>query len=340
MKKLFKIAIYLIVILLVTEVALRLLGYGPMEQPSSQPVTFMEPDGLRGWVHVPGQHEYVLRNNVDTMHFLIDEHGERITRKNPSEKGKEEILLIGCSFTMGMGLDDDQTFAWKLQQEFPKVSIRNLGVGAYGTYQSLLVLKDQLLETKKPRAVVYGLIDHHLLRNIAEADWLHSLDVTRQGTQVDIQLPYVHIGDNNELVRGEPIRLVRIPLARQLALCFMTQRVINNFLGRQRVEQADRVLKLLLIDMQKLCEQDGVSFYVNLLYYREPLRSELISFLDQNNIAYINSHVPLNAQNTFQDDGHPKEEVNEEWAQRIRQRLLEDGIISTRPGTNDKLTND
>ena len=73
------------------------------------------------------------------------------------------MLLVGCSFTMGWAVADDETWAWRLQELRPDVEVVNRGVGGYGTLQSLLLL-EQLLgrDGQRPARVLYGFIDHGL----------------------------------------------------------------------------------------------------------------------------------------------------------------------------------
>ena len=86
-----------------------------------------------GWTNRPGAH-------IDapwwTATFWTD--GSRPTRPDPATTARDVILVLGCSYTQGYGVGDADTFAWKLQQRFPRYDVRNFGTGGYGTYQSLL----------------------------------------------------------------------------------------------------------------------------------------------------------------------------------------------------------
>lgn len=340
MKYLFKYIAYVLVIFLILEGSLRLMGYSSYKPPVPWTVDFLKPDSLKGWVHIPGEYELPINKWGDTMNFVIDSKRERVTKTRPIPEAAEEILLIGGSFTMGMGLDDDQTFAWKLQQEFPSVDIRNLGVGAYGTYQSLLVLREELMKSKKPKAVIYGFISHHRFRNVAQSDWLHSMGLVRKKPESDVELPFVFLEDNETLTPGKPFNLIQVPFSENLATSFMLQRAINKLSEREKMQKSGLVLELLLLEMQKLCEEHEVQFYVNVLYSENSLMSKMRSFFAQNNIEYIDCNIPLNGDNTFKDDGHPKEVIQDEWTKRISQRLVRDSIVPASTMNEDTQVND
>lgn len=330
MKRLLKIPIYVIIIFLILEVGLRVLGYFPYVPLNRAEVQFLEASSQLGWEHIPGSYKFAVNTWGDTMKFVIGEDKYRVTKPQPFEgKQKEEILFIGGSFTMGFGLKDDQTFAWKLQQQFPDVNIRNLGVGAYGTYQSLLVLENQLKRNEKPKAVVYGFISHHRIRNVAEADWLNSISPERKTDYPQLTLPYVTLGADGQLVRQEPARLFRVPFSNHLSSSYMIQRTINNIFSFSRMRDSNEVLELLFVELQQLCDKNNVPFYVSILDCDRAQLRKVNAVFEKHSIASIDCNVPLNETNIFRDDGHPKEEVNDEWTRRISQRLVQDGILST-----------
>ncbi|MCE7993713.1 MAG: SGNH/GDSL hydrolase family protein [Roseivirga sp.] len=329
MKVYLKRIIYILLIaLVVLELTLRLMGYGPPpERP--QAISFYEPNAHLGWTQTPGTYRFPVNIWGDTMNLTIDRYGERLTKPEPIPGNLDQVLFIGGSFTMGAGLDDEQTLPWKLQQEFPSVNIRNLGVGGYGTYQSLLVLRKRLEHSKKPKAVIYGFMSHHRQRNVAQADWLGSLAInSNKSGNEQVYIPFVTLTKDKKLIEGKPVKYLRLPLHKHLASSFLLQRAINNISGYRRIHDTDEVLELLLSEMHDLCSKLDIPFYVNLLHCEKLMLSGLQEFLDQNNIAYIDSRVSLNENNTFRDDGHPKEVVIEEWTKRVSQRFLKDGIVS------------
>ncbi len=322
------VTVYLLFVMIGLELGLRVVGYNPpKERPQS--ITFYKPHDQLGWELKPGSYQFPMNTWGDTMHLTIDDLGERVTKAIPIPGNSDKILFVGGSFTMGAGLDDQETFAWKIQETFPFLDIRNLGVGGYGTYQSLQVLQQQFNQKSKPQAVIYGFIAHHLYRNVAEPGWLGAIAINSGKSSNDqINIPYVKLSENKKLIKGSPVKYQRIPFSKTLATSFMIERTLNNISGYSRSRNAHRVLEMLLLEMQDLCNRNQVPFYVNILHSEEPFVSELTAFLDSNEIATIDCNVPLNESNTFRDDGHPNEVVVDEWTRRIHKRLLTDNIVS------------
>ena len=83
---------------------------------------------------------------------------------------------MGGSFTIGTGVNDNETYASALQRDYwTTYRIRNLGVYAYSTSHVLLQLQEQFEAGHKIHLVAYGWIAHHLFRNYRRRKWLMGL---------------------------------------------------------------------------------------------------------------------------------------------------------------------
>ena len=80
---------------------------------------------------------------------FLDDHSRRswTTPNKPDQRA--EVLLVGCSFTEGFGVDDEDTFSYLLNARYPHLMFHNFGTGGYGTYQSLLRVKKNLALTRR-----------------------------------------------------------------------------------------------------------------------------------------------------------------------------------------------
>ena len=311
----------------VLEVALRLLGYpvaGVDER--RREFTFMQLDSAMGWKPVPGAFRAALHNGFpDSMAITINPASERITRPLGSPAGSQDLLAIGGSFLMGYGLDNDQTALWQLQAALPGWNVRNAAVGAYGTYQSLLVLENQLAQGLRPQAVIYGLIHHHRMRNIAQSHWLEAM--YRYQNEQNPTVPYVSLNEQGQLQRERPTRLHPWPGVRYSVLLHMVQRTLLRVQSWGREAHADTVTQGLLMEMQARCQALGIPFYVAVLYYPQAEWPGVERFFQEQEIAYIDCNVPLSHENTIRNDGHPVASVNAEWARRMLLRLRQDGVV-------------
>lgn len=109
-----------------------------------------------GWALQPawqGVHEHVdyrvrYRISRDGFRFSGQASSARQAHSAPqaNESEMERIAIVGDSFTFGLGVNDDETFANQLQllRKERRCEVRNLGVPGYSTDQEVLQLEEQL----------------------------------------------------------------------------------------------------------------------------------------------------------------------------------------------------
>lgn len=86
------------------------------------------------------------------------------------------MLLFGCSYAFGHGLDDELTIAAQVQRALPTERVFDYGALAYGGVQSRLAL--ERCEQPAARCVLYLYIDDHLRRDGGDAEWLRQFPDT------------------------------------------------------------------------------------------------------------------------------------------------------------------
>ncbi|HEX6650287.1 MAG TPA: GDSL-type esterase/lipase family protein [Pyrinomonadaceae bacterium] len=124
-------------------------------------------DSELGFVRKPGVlwHGYVPEVNR-MVEYQTDENGFR----NPAGQRQADIVFIGDSFTEAAQVDEKDTFVRRVAQA-TGLGVANLGRGAYGPQQDLIVLKRYGL-AYKPRAVVWQLFEGNDLTDAEEfAKW-------------------------------------------------------------------------------------------------------------------------------------------------------------------------
>lgn len=98
---------------------------------------------------VQGAHRRVYGSQEKLAYDVVYSVNEQSRRITP-ERGKEAdsaVLLFGCSFTFGIGVRDEETYAWKLAQALgEKYQVINLGVPSYGAHQLLALIESGRLE--------------------------------------------------------------------------------------------------------------------------------------------------------------------------------------------------
>lgn len=87
-----------------------------------------------------------------------DAEGLRPTGTVPKRDGQPNVFVFGCSYTYGWFLDDEQTYAWLLQESLPESNVYNFAQPGYGTHHALLRLTEQLRLGRIPKACVFSYI--------------------------------------------------------------------------------------------------------------------------------------------------------------------------------------
>ena len=100
--------------------------------------------------------------------YTSDEFGRRITPFAEGPAPEHAVMCIGCSFTFGLGVNDDQTMPWQFALNRPDLRVYNYGVAGYGPQHMLELFKTPVEKEipQKKVAVVYTLIQEHLSRAV------------------------------------------------------------------------------------------------------------------------------------------------------------------------------
>lgn len=126
-------------------------------------------DPVTGWKGLP--------NSAARQHdreFLVTYHTDADGwRRLPVPAGAPigTAWFIGCSFTFGAAVEDEEVYVHRLAKAWPQVRVRNFSYSGWGTTNAYLILKDRLAQAEKPDVIVYGLISHHMKRNYLRRSW-------------------------------------------------------------------------------------------------------------------------------------------------------------------------
>lgn len=95
--------------------------------------------------------------------------GWRVVPGNSGGPYAKHLALFGCSFTFGIGLNDDQTLASQIAQRVPEDHVYNFGVPAFGTANVLRLLETQDLASlvqEDEGMGIYIFMEDHLRRSL------------------------------------------------------------------------------------------------------------------------------------------------------------------------------
>jgi hypothetical protein len=303
------------------ELLLRVCGAAPWRyvvEPNRP--TFHIPHPVRGWTTNPGHYvlpPYFAGGGEVEMTFLPD--GRRVTAAKEVE-GRKRLAILGCSDTEGWAVSDRETYAWKLQQQFPEVEVQNYGVAGYGTYQCLLVLEDLFAGPSPPALVVYAFKDEHELRSAAPCAWLRTLSMASHRGHVDV--PYCTVDGGGRLLRHASDRYSAWPLREYSAAITCAESLYMTARTRGRLEQARDVGEKLLLEMDRLCRSHGVPLVVALVGVGPAGRQRYIAFFQTRHIGFVDSVLPSDAPDRrVEGDGHPNGKGHDFFVEHIAPAL-------------------
>jgi hypothetical protein len=295
------------------EMALRMRGgMVPLEAVGPDPTrpVVREPDAVLGWRNRPGRYvnpPYSEDGRATVITILAD--GSRATSTTPERAGPRTVL-VGGSFAFGEAITDEETLAWRLQAMQPNLRVENFGVGAFGTYQSLLSLERLFRSESRPAVVLYGFNQAHERRNVAPALWIQFL--TRRSSRT-VSLPYVTLADDRTLDRRAPLTFAPWPLRDTFAVIATLQDGIDNFASERRLAQKRRVTELLLLEMKRVCDTHDAALGIVMLQASPEGRAHYAAFLRQHGIQAVDCVIRLGGMQV-RGEGHPNGEANARWA--------------------------
>lgn len=97
-------------------------------------------------------------------HVFTSDRRARVSRRGERTAPEVGLLTVGDSFSWGHGVENEDTYTARLGARW-SVPVANMAFSAYGTVQSLQVLRRSV--ELRPRLVVYGFIADHMKRNVS-----------------------------------------------------------------------------------------------------------------------------------------------------------------------------
>lgn len=250
--------------------------------------------------------------------FSTDDHSRRTTINSKSEP-EMSLVLLGCSFTWGSGVQDEETFASVIAREEPGLHVYNLGMRGAGPNDVLDDIEEHPnrwddIKTKKG-VVIYSMIAEHFERSSCESICHIEKQGFFRGRPVANRLTKSrYVLENGEIVRrgrfsDEPAYLLT------LKRWFFSSRILASFyyVWTRDVLTEDlfpfaKMLEKIMIETKK---KTGYEFYV--VFYPDQEFERLEEFktiLDRLKIPHIDyANVKfdeaLGGRSAFAVDGHP-----------------------------------
>jgi len=311
------------------ELGVRLAGHSTWTaQPGLGDTLLHEPDPELGWRNAPGAHTWNTRGPSIRMTFWSD--GLRAT-SGQRRAGRRQAVVIGGSFTQGWAVSDADTYAWRLSEAVPAAEWLNYGTGGYGTYQSLLALRRHLARADARTAlVIYGFIDHHEGRNVANPAWLRGL--ARSAEQFTVRLPYVTLDPKGGLQEHPPTGYPDWPAKRRSALVALLEERLHAVRTSGRKTQARGATQALLRELRREARAHGARLLVVVLSQSPPrTRESYRQFFEREGFGAIECWHPEQNEMLVPGYGHPSARANHHWAECIENAIRRRGLLSWEP---------
>ena len=134
----------------------------------------------------------------------VGQNGLRVSYPSGIRRRPYRVLFLGCSFTYGVGVADQDTYVWRINELCPELLADNGAVGGYGPLRSLFRLR-RLLPLHRYDLVVYAAIDDHLQRcSLAKTRFENSERVSPGGRRIRYSdlyaMPYTELAPDFRFV--------------------------------------------------------------------------------------------------------------------------------------------
>jgi hypothetical protein len=327
MWKVLRLAVYFVAVLLIAEILARSFGITPWKREVADFV--VEPGGrlfckdpALGYANLPGQ----FKVTFDQAHQIAATHlpgGLRITHPLATyEQGssKKEIWILGCSFSYGWLVSDEQSFPWLLQEDLPQYEVVNFATAGYSTLQSLLQLKAAVKERRKPAAVVLAYASFQDARN----PFLRSIRKRLRlpgGDIGSLSLPYAYLARQGELRYGRiTAGYKEPPFARYLAISNWADDSYNQL--EDVFFKSHNISKALINEIRNVCAREKINFVVAGLD-RERLTVEMLAYCKSQGISVVDMAVDMTRKENvvLPYDSHPSSIANKKYSEKIRSFL-------------------
>ena len=169
---------YPVAVFILLELLLRILGFQPYQHTEFKVVS-NPPNAYTGHPTLgiqlnEGDFDITVNNQL-TFQATHQLDGFRSVSHAPNSD-HPEIWMLGCSYTYGYGVNNDENFTSLLQNRYPQAQFRNAGVIGHGTVQALMQLKKMMVQGP-PKMVLLNFSSYHFMRNTLSQQYRSHLKI-------------------------------------------------------------------------------------------------------------------------------------------------------------------
>jgi hypothetical protein len=246
------------------------------------------------------------------------ENGLRITRPLAAYDdgvSRSQLWILGCSYTHGWSLNDEETYPWLVQERLPDYEVVNFGVGGYGTLQSLLQFREALGRWPAPKVAVVAYGSFHDARNTLNRYRMKGITLT--AGSASLRLPCARIGSDGalEIFSVEADYYRPWPLQSRLAFVqFLEESANRRELLRLRSHD---VSKAIINEFKRTAARHGITLVVAGIF-RSPETADMLRFARSEGIERVD--ISVRDAPEFQNlphDAHPNARASRRFADRL-----------------------
>lgn len=258
--------------------------------PDRETVSSSYRDQRNGFRFTPGSQWRDKCGEEFDITAVIDEEG---WRRVPDVRPR--VVLLGCSFTIGVGVADDQTYAAHLSRALDeRYRVVNAAGAAWGTANAAVNCEDELAKPAPVAAVLYGFIAHHAVRNYLSESWHRTFGGG---------FPFFELNDGRLEYQG----------LRLHSDCHAPD-------DGRTVQKQTEITQALIQRMDEMCRDRGVRFFVVGLPEKILVANEVIcEWLPATSVGFIDLRQAIGEQRDcfYPIDGHP----NPKWHRQVGDAL-------------------
>jgi hypothetical protein len=278
-----------------------------------------------GYKHAPNTRgtEIKKKKDVEIYHctYNLDSFGRRITPQ-PDVEPEHAVIFIGCSFTFGLGVNDDQTMPWQFALKAPTRAVYNYGTAGWGAQHMLELFKTDIEKgiPQKKAIVVYTYIHEHMARAVGTPKLVKWFAAPFPWYEVDTST-------------GRPVRkgVFKDRGAQPSDTGSKLLDAIINYRSDKLTTDDAKLTGLLIDETRVLFEKKFQSegFYVVLYPNKQDgLTNDMVAVMKAGGAKILDYRDMLGKDKEkwfITDDGHPKPELHKLVAEKLAEDLLKDG---------------
>ncbi len=287
-------------------------------------------DSLLGYKNLPGEFEITIRQKLVFKATHSEKTTNRITHPIDSEEiknNKDEIWIFGGSSSYGWGINDNETFAWLLQESFSEYEIVNFCVNGYGPLHALIQFKEALKKNHNVKVLIFAYGSYQDRRSTSSRG-RRKFFIGPWNKFGKYKQPVAKINDEGELEYCmEELNYSELPLMRYSALIHTIEKAMikieNNSLDIHGLS------KKIIQEINEIAFKNNVKFIVAGIWNDE-LTYEMIDYCNSIGIRAVDVSVDLlipgNSNRPY--DEHPSFNAHKIYADKIGKYLRNSILIS------------